>query len=127
VPKYARRESTFFRELKKQDVCEDEMQQQNDCGEQEKLGRCGEVDGTMIQPCNTPLKSQHLTEDETGHPAANAAAAADDDDDVTEFTSLQSCTSLTSLCVSLSVSITSHVTMQQSSLLTDNFHSVMIF
>jgi len=102
VPKQARRESSFFRELKKQDVCNDEADERNDDGsEEEEPGHCGEVDHVVTPPHgadNTQLTSLHSTKDETGPAAATATDSGGDGDgdgdDVTGFTSLQSCASL---------------------------------
>ena len=101
MPKHARRESMFFKELKKQDLhvgCSDVqlwMQTEDDDVEPDTV--CDEVDGRPPSPRRvnvTQLMSQER------HPAAAAADNNnnnndDDDDDIaTEFTSLQSRMSL---------------------------------
>jgi len=90
VPKYARHETLFFKELKKQDECEDDVEKELELGgcdeEQETRDDRDEVDDVTEHT----LASQHLTDDEMRQPATD-----DDDNDneaVTEFTSLQSCT-----------------------------------
>ena len=90
MPKIARRESEFFRELKKQDLCEDEVQKRNDasCEERGDQVSCDEVGSIVTQSCSSNNK-QHDTDNDT-RPAADADADNGDDDDVSGFTSLQS-------------------------------------
>lgn len=89
MPKLARRESEFFKELKKQDLCEDDVQERKDisCEEQGEEVGCDEVGCVVTQPCSIDNK-QHDIDNDT-QPSA-AAAADNGDDDVTGFTSLQS-------------------------------------
>ena len=107
MPKLARHESMFFKELKKQDLhvcCDDiQLQKQNEDAdvEQDKSSCCDEVDGGSRQP-----RPRHVSDIQlTSHQPHHAAAAADDDhdhdddSDATEFTSLQSRT-----CLSFSIS-----------------------
>ena len=83
VPKHARRESEFFKELKRQDLCHGRE------GQEEHDGGAGKVDDVVARPGgvdNTQLTSVHLSGDET-LPATTAAAAGRDN-----VTSLQPCT-----------------------------------
>ena len=90
VPKLACRESEFFRELKKQDLCEDEVQKRNDasCEERGDQVSCDEV-GSIVTQSRSSNNKQHDTDNDT-RPAADADADNGDDDDVSGFTSLQS-------------------------------------
>jgi len=87
VPKSVRLESLFFKELKKQDACEDERMEVSaeGCEEREK---CSWTDAVPEQ-CSADDVQLMLS------PSSDAASAAEDnhsgcDDDNTEFTSLQS-------------------------------------
>ena len=88
MPKLARRESEFFKELKKQDLCEDDVQERKDdsCEERGEQVGCDEVGCVVTQSCSSDSK-QHEIDNETW---PSVAAADNGDDDVTGFTSLQS-------------------------------------
>jgi len=94
VPKYARRESMFFKELKKQDE-ESEDQKQDGCEDEveKESGVGGCVDEEGENPTNDC--GEVLTEPVSTETASQLDNLDDDDDDVTGFTSLQSGTSFT--------------------------------
>jgi len=112
VPKSARRESEFFKELKKQDLCEREVESRDhadddtDCNSDESCEEREKDDGhdtVVTQLCDyddiQQLTPQHLTDDEP-HPTIpnTTTAIATAADAVTASTSLQSCMFLLQLC-----------------------------
>jgi len=107
VPKHARRESLFFRELKKQDLhvgCDDvQLQKQSDdCSlEQDEGGPCDAVDSRPPQQQLQCVNDTQLTVQE---PCPADADVDNDDDDITQFTSLQSRTCLSSIYLLVSLS-----------------------